>query len=103
MDALTVEVSEITRPSITFEEIKQPDGSLKPGRMIYHAVAFSSSLDPFTHSGFCGEVTLVAGVERWLFHGAAIALAPQSGHGADNNGRFQYVMTYSGFKRLSDR
>lgn len=102
MSKITIDVIDLTRPAITFEELRQPDGSYLPGRSVNSAIAFDARIDPFTLTGFHDEVIVAHYSESWKFYGAMLALAPNSGHRPDADGYMHFVMTYSGFTMLSN-
>lgn len=100
---LCVHVDEMIRPSLTFEELQQGDGSLVPGESYWSAVEFTVQSQPSEVYGKHRVVDLLASkCELWRFYDATIMLSPNiqrlKSFGPNS---YKYVMTYSRAERRS--
>jgi len=96
---LCVHVSEMVRPSLTFEEVKQEDGSLVPGDTYWSAVEFTVESPPLEVYGCHRVVDLCCDrCELWRFYDATIMLSPNK-QMLKSFGSNQYVMTYQRAER----
>jgi hypothetical protein len=86
----------LTRPSLTIEDIKQPDGSFIAGRRVWNAVIFiTTEIDMFSH--LKGDITLGEdgpdGLVAWRFHDAHVAPL-------DKASEHKFVIVFSDLVRL---
>lgn len=88
-------VDKIKRPRLEIEEVKQPDGSLKPGKHFWGAVWFTTTHDMNTVYGKHFSVKLRYGDETWEFSKANIMLAPI--HSKDES---RYIMTFDNCRMM---
>lgn len=89
---MNIKITGLVRPSLTIEEIKQDDGSLKPGRYAWSMVEFTTDLDLFTIYGKHDSVTLeFDGGEKWQFIDCRVAPTAEFRHKNKTN---KFAITY---------
>lgn len=95
MKELTVEF--IERFSLILQELKQPDGSFKPGKQYYTATYFlnkDNDIDEIVGDYDCLQLKNINNPkEIWQFNNVRIMLAPDAR--IDYN---KYVLTHNGVK-----
>lgn len=92
-------VRSFSRPALHFQELKQPDGTSKPGVSFWSAVEFVLDGAPELIVGYYPMLTIGWSAnpsEKWVYTNATVMVFPDS---KPDLGR--YVVTFNSVKRVT--